>query len=217
MLQSYLCAEFKGRLENLAVALEFYEKDKTSIFTQHAIQEEMLLLKLEREAEEKQPLLDAQGNEVHHLLDLSVSSLMEKYIIDGEGTRAGKLKTLLKIGDKRQWHVEVCALARAKRWSELEKLVSKKPPPIGYPPFIEACIQQGNNLEAAKYIARLPEYHEQMEWFCNIGQWSEAVDVAVKNQDSEALEVLKQRCRQPGVQMKIDKCMALLQNGPSKR
>ena len=36
-------------------------------------------------------------------------------------------------------------------------------------PFVEACVEQGANAEAAKYIRRLEEPAEKMQWFCNIG------------------------------------------------
>jgi hypothetical protein len=134
-----------------------------------------------------------------------------------QSARATQLKSALRIGDKRMWHVEVCALSRTGAWDDLFKLVSqsKKPPPIGYAPFIEACIAAGAPAEAAKYIARLPEYHEQMEWLCNIGFWSDAVDIAARERDVDALMLLRDRCRQPIIQQKIEKIMQTI-NQPAK-
>jgi hypothetical protein len=121
--------------------------------------------------------------------------------------RAGQLKTALRVGDRRMWHVEVSALSRAGCWDELARLVAKKPPPIGFAPFIEACVQQGNLAEANKYISRLPDYHEQMEWLCNIGYWAEAVDIAGRERDADALMLLRDRCRQTSVQNKINQLL----------
>ncbi len=106
------------------------------------------------------------------------------------------------------WHIEVCALARGGCWEELSKLVAgKKQSPIGFQPFIEVCIQYKNLTEAAKYIARLADYHEQMEWLCNIGFWNEAVDIAAREKDYDALMLLRERCRQAAVVQKIEKIM----------
>ena len=185
------------------LALEFYEKDRSQPFAARAIEEEIQLLKLEREQEQ-------QTNDTG-LVDQSVTQLMEKYIARGDSKRVAKLKTLLKVTDKRMWYTEVIALSRTGCWEELAKLVAnKKVPPIGYQPFIEACITYKNLPEAARYIARLPDYHEQMEWLCNIGYWNEAVDIAGREKDGEALMLLRDRCRQPMVVTKIEKLLAVL-------
>ena len=110
------------------------------------------------------------------------------------------------------WLVEVAALSRGGCWDELWRLVAnlrggRGVPPIGFTPFIEACIAAGNPSEAARYIAKLPEYHEQMEWLCNIGYWDQAADVAARERDVDALQLLRGRCRQVAVQQKVDRIL----------
>lgn len=203
VLDAYQCVEYKDRLAGFELALEFYEKDRSQPFAARAIEEEILLLKLQREQE--------VSNSEIGLLDNSVTQLMEKYIGRGDSKRASKLKTLLKVSDKRMWYTEVVALSRSGCWDELSKLVAnKKVPPIGFQPFIEACILHKNLPEAAKYIARLPDYHEQMEWLCNINYWNEAVDIAGREKDGDALLLLRERCRQPNVTIKIEKLLQLI-------
>jgi hypothetical protein len=216
VLEAYQCEDLKDRLAGLAVALDFYEKDKAtpaSAAAARAIEEEILLLKLQRDAETK---TGESG-----LVDLSVTQTLERYILKGDSARAGALKTALKVGDKRMWHVEVLALARGGCWDELYRLVGNpgsrsKAPPIGFEPFIEACISCGAPQEAAKYIARLPEYHEQMEWYCNIGYWEQAADVAARERDVDALQLLRGRCRQVAVQQKIDRILQTIQQQGGK-
>lgn len=36
-------------------------------------------------------------------------------------------------------------------------------------PFIEACVENKNLSEASKYIVRLADHGEKMEWLCQIG------------------------------------------------
>ena len=209
VLEAYQCEEYKDRLAGFELALEFYEKDKSQPFAARAIEEEIQLLKLQREQE----VTNAESG----LLDNSVTQLMEKYIARGDSKRAAKLKTLLRVTDKRMWYTEVVALSRTGCWDELGKLVAnKKVPPIGFQPFIEACIAQKNLVEAAKYIARLSDYHEQMEWLCNINYWNEAVDIAGREKDAEALVLLQQRCRQPMVVQKIEKLLSLIGGAQGK-
>lgn len=206
VLEAYQCEDFKDRISGFELALEFYEKDKSQPFAARAIEEELTLLKLEREQE----LLTAETG----LIDNSVTQLMDKYITRGDSKRASKLKTLLRVGDKRMWHTEVVSLSRAGCWDEMAKLVAnKRVPPIGFQPFIEACIARNNVAEAAKYIARLPDYQEQMEWLCDSGLWNEAVDIAGRERDSDALMLLRDRCRQPQVQQKIEKLMQVIGQG----
>jgi len=208
VLEAYQCDELKDRLAGLAVALEFYEKDKgvsaSSAAAARAVEDEMLLLKVQRETESK---TGESG-----LVDLSVTQTMERFVQKGDSARVAAIKTALKVGDRRVWHVEVLALARGGCWEELSRLVSssRKPPPIGFEPFIEACLACNAPGEAAKYIARLPEYHEQMEWYCNIGYWDQAADVAARERDVDALQLLRGRCRQPMVQQKIDRVLQMI-------
>lgn len=78
-------------------------------------------------------------------------------------------------------------------------------------PFVEACVEAKNYNEAAKYIIRLPDVHEQMEWFGNIGLWKEAADVAAREKDVDALQVIRARCKgQPATQGYIDKLLSML-------
>jgi len=79
VLEAYQCDDFKDRLAGLGVAQEFYEKDKANLFSARATEEEMLLLKIEREQE----LKTGEAG----LVDLSVTQLMERYIVKGDVSR----------------------------------------------------------------------------------------------------------------------------------
>jgi len=142
-------------------------------------------------------------------VDTSVSDLIEKYIEHQRVRDAMKMKDKFKVPENRIWHIEVKTLAKTGQWVELAKLVAnKKTPPIGFTPFVEACVEEKQFSEAAKYIMRINDVHEQMEWFGNIGYWKDAADIAVKEKDEEALELIKARCKQAPVMAYIDNVLA---------
>lgn len=82
VLEAYECADLSDRIAGLQVAQEFYEKDKTNAFSARATEEEILLLKIEREQEVK-------AGETG-LVDLSVTQLMDRYIVKGDVSHSGR-------------------------------------------------------------------------------------------------------------------------------
>eukprot|EP00455_Lapot_gusevi_P050047 TRINITY_DN7201_c0_g1_i3.p1 TRINITY_DN7201_c0_g1~~TRINITY_DN7201_c0_g1_i3.p1 ORF type:complete len:118 (-),score=25.31 TRINITY_DN7201_c0_g1_i3:42-395(-) len=115
----------------------------------------------------------------------------------------------MKVPDSRYWHLQVKTLAQCHRWEELEKLAPKKnSSPIGFLPFVESCVEQKNLAEAAKYILKLPEAEQQMEWFCNIGFFKEAAEVAIQNRDVESLQKIRAQCKTPSVLSFIDAALS---------
>jgi len=202
ILDAYECEDWKGRMEGLEIALGLFKQDKTNEFTPVVTEEQIKLLRYEQQCEVEQP----DGK----FVDCSVSELIELYIKNGRAQQALKVKQQFKVPETRLWHIEVKTLAQCAAWRELEKLtLNKKVPPIGFVPFVEACVDQKQLVEAHKYIQRLPDTHEQIEWLANIGYWKEAAEVAAREKDVEALQVIKSRCRgQPQVIAFIDRVLA---------
>lgn len=211
-LQAYRCERFSDRLKQLDVAINFYQKDKANPFNAAVTAEHVRLLTKEKELEKGQKSSSAgAGLARDSYLDKSVSQLIEAFILQGDLHAALKIQDKFKVPEKRFWHIEVSTLAKCRSWQELAKRANnKKVPPIGFGPFVEACVEQKAFVEAARYIVRLPEPHQQMEWLCHIGYWKEAVDVAAGEKDEQALQVIRVRCRTPAVIQQIDR---LLQQG----
>lgn len=102
------------------------------------------------------------------------------------------------------WHIQVRTLAKCRSWKELNSLIQgKRVPPIGFQPFVEACVEQKEPVEAVKYINRLPDPGEKMEWLCNIGYWKEAADIAVSEKDLDALHLIKDNCKSAPAEKQI--------------
>ena len=197
VLQAYQKADYKDRVQLLRLALEFYDKDKQSAFTAKATEEQLKLLEIEKEQE----LTQHAANPADSCVDEPLSYLLKLHVLSGDKKRVAKLASQFKVSDTRLWHLQVKAFAGAGQWEELWRLVaeSKKAPPIGYLPFIEACVEQKEMMEAVRYIDRLPDHRTQIEWLCAIGQWKEAADLAAKHRDTEALHMIRQSCRNPQV------------------
>jgi len=191
VIEAYQSENWSDRMSKLDIALNFYaNKDVTDPFPAKATAEQMALLK--HEAELMRESKDANDDS---FIDLSVSGLIEHHILNARPREAMNVKNKFKVPDVRLWHIEVRTLAKCQAWSELAKLTAnKKSPPIGFLPFIEACVEQKAFGEAAKYITRLDDPTEQIEWFCNIGFFKEAAEVAAKERDVESLQTIRAAC-----------------------
>jgi hypothetical protein len=214
VLEAYQCENFRDRLNSMRVALDFYEKDKKDPFTAKITEEQLKLLQLQAEHEQLINSSAAQHSQHNKsLIDCSLSQVLEYYVLSGDSKRAAKLKQQFKVDDKRMWQLEVKTLAAAGLWAELFQLVSsyKKAPPIGFLPIVEICVEYGNAQEALKYIEKLSDYREAMEWLCNLNYWREAAELAAKNKDLEALMVIQQSSRNSTVQQLCEKLKMQLQ------
>ncbi len=204
VMQAYLKTGWTDRMSLLNSALDAYNRDKANNpFNVQALEEQIELLKQERKWEDE--IRDSS------FVDLSVSQLIENYVMHSQLLYASKIKQAFKVPEKRYWHVEVRTLAKRGVWQELaNRIANKKVPPIGYEPFIEACVENKAPQEAVRYIQQLSDPHEQMEWLVNISMWREAADIAFKEKDADALSLIRARCRNPALVAGIDKMLAQL-------
>lgn len=198
--EAYRCKDWKERIQGLHIALEFYKKEGKGSFAAQSTEEQIRLLLTQRQCE-----LEADGDT---FIDGSVSDLITKYIKNGQVHRAMKVQQEFQVPEERLWHIEVRVLAACGAWQELAKLTAnKRKPPIGFDPFIEACVEHKNYNEATKYIRRLQDPYSQMEWLCNIGYWQEAVEVATVEKDADALNTIRVRCRDANVVANIEQIL----------
>jgi len=200
--QAYACPNYSERMILLETALKFYQKDKDKergTFMATALQEQIELLRQEKKWEQEFR---------QEFVDLSVSQVIESHVAHSQTYIPLKVKQTFNVPEKRYWHIEVKTLAKNRAFAELaNRIVNKKTPPIGYEPFIDACVEQKAPHEAVRYIHMLPDPHEQMEWLCNIQMWKEAADIAMKERDLDALHLIRARCgtRNAAMQQQIDR------------
>ncbi|CAG8563812.1 1119_t:CDS:2, partial [Acaulospora colombiana] len=143
--ESYEQKSLEVRINNLKLALKWYQDDKEHAFEAKAIDEHIKLLQVQSQLEKEleQPFVG-----------LSLSETLHKCITLNHSSKANKLKSDFKVPDKRFWWIKLKALVEMRGWDELDKLAKSKKSPIGYEPFVEECIKAMQQREAAKYIQK---------------------------------------------------------------
>lgn len=210
LIQAYETKEFKERLKLLSLAQEFFEKDKNQAFAAKATEEQIKLLQFERDQELNAPASDPSKSLVDMPLSAFLAQQLRTAVTDKDKKRVSKIASQFKVSDARMMHLQVKVLSEDAQWDDLYKLVQdagKKGPIIGLTPFIEACIDQQETDEARKYIDRLTDHRDQIEWLCNIGDRKQAADLAARKHDMEALRVIKASTKDRQVLQHIEQLM----------
>ncbi|GLT74040.1 hypothetical protein SLA2020_458610 [Shorea laevis] len=171
------------RIKLIEKAQQLFAETKEHTFESKAAEEHAKLLRIQHDLEvsTKQAIF----------VDSSISDTIRTCIVLGNHRAAMKVKTEFKVSEKRWYWLKVFALATIRDWDALEKFSKEKRPPIGYRPFVEACIDADEKGEALKYIPKLADPRERAEAFARIGLAKEAADAASQAKDGELLGRLK--------------------------
>uniref|UniRef100_A0A2N9GNG9 Vps16 C-terminal domain-containing protein n=1 Tax=Fagus sylvatica TaxID=28930 RepID=A0A2N9GNG9_FAGSY len=171
------------RIKHIEKAHNLFAETKEHTFEAKAAEEHAKLLRMQHELEvtTKQAIF----------VDSSISDTIRTCIVLGNHRAAMKVKTEFKVSEKRWYWLKVFALATIRDWDALEKFSKEKRPPIGYRPFVEACIEADEKGEALKYIPKLADPREKAESYARIGMAKEAADAASQAKDGELLGRLK--------------------------
>ncbi|XP_058101113.1 protein VACUOLELESS1 [Magnolia sinica] len=171
------------RIKLIEKAQHLFSETKEHAFESKAAEEHAKLLRLQHELEvsTKQSIF----------VDSSISDTIRTCIVLGNHRAAMKVRAEFKVSEKRWYWLKVFALATIRDWDALEKFSKEKRPPIGYRPFVEACIDADEKGEALKYIPKLADPRERAESFARIGMAKEAADAASQAKDGELLGRLK--------------------------
>ncbi|RYR35519.1 hypothetical protein Ahy_A10g050670 isoform B [Arachis hypogaea] len=171
------------RIKLIEKAQSLFAETKEHVFESKAAEEHAKLLRIQHELEvtTKQAIF----------VDSSISDTIRTCIVLGNHRAAMRVKTEFKVSEKRWYWLKVFALATIKDWVALEKFSKEKRPPIGYRPFVEACIEADEKAEAIKYIPKLADPRERAESYARIGLVKEAADAASQAKDGELLGRLK--------------------------
>ncbi|EOX93144.1 Vacuoleless1 (VCL1) isoform 3 [Theobroma cacao] len=171
------------RIKLIEKAQHLFSETKEHTFESKAAEEHAKLLRIQHELEvsTKQAIF----------VDSSISDTIRTCIVLGNHRAAMKVKTEFKVSEKRWYWLKVFALATIRDWDALEKFSKEKRPPIGYRPFVEACVDADEKGEALKYIPKLADPRERAEAYARIGMAKEAADAASQAKDGELLGRLK--------------------------
>lgn len=126
---------------------------------------------------------------------LSLQDTVNKLLDQGEVKLADKLRSEYKMPDKRYWWIRILKLAEKDDWAELEKFSKSKKSPVGYEPFVDACLKYGKNEEALEYLPRCRD-EIKIKYYVKAGFYEEAAEVAFEQKDERALLFIQDKCPQ---------------------
>eukprot|EP01118_Nematostelium_gracile_P020450 TRINITY_DN9916_c0_g1_i1.p1 TRINITY_DN9916_c0_g1~~TRINITY_DN9916_c0_g1_i1.p1 ORF type:complete len:794 (-),score=201.81 TRINITY_DN9916_c0_g1_i1:37-2124(-) len=198
LLDAYQQSNIDHRIGALEEALHLFKEAKDT-FDAKATDDQIRLLLLQK---------DLEATLGGHFVDLSLSDTMSILIEQGHGKRVQRIKSDFSVPDKRFWWIKLKALAKSRDWMALEKF-SKEKSPIGYAPFAEICIEYKAPKEAEKYIPRIQDIAQRVDFYMRIGAWMDAATTA-KAKDPNLLQLVRSKCPRD-YQLRIEQ---LMQQGP---
>ena len=135
--------------------------------------------------------------------NLSVNETVKKLIAFDKESLAQKMKSEFKIPDKRFWYLKVDAYSGSRDFENLEKFARSKKSPIGYEPFVDACVKQGNLLEAKKYILKC-DVNRRADLYLKIGALKEAAESALSTKNVAMLQLIRSRSQNSAFNQELD-------------
>eukprot|EP00250_Pteridium_aquilinum_P015791 c22759_g1_i1 orf=358-2910(+) len=171
------------RLKLLDQAQRQYSNTKEHQLEANCVGEHVKLLKIQHELE------TSMGKAI--FVDSSVSDTICTCLSLGNHTAAEKLRSTFKVPIERFYLLKIKALSTTDNWVALEKFSLERKPPVGFKPFVDACVDGGNNNEAMKYILKLSNLQEKADAYRRIGLHNEAAEVESQKDSGELLGRLK--------------------------
>jgi hypothetical protein len=120
-------------------------------------------------------------------VDLPLNETIHRCFAHGLGAAAERLRSDFKVPDKRYARLKVRGLAHAHAWAALHEFGGgdKKKPPAPLELFVDACLEQGERNEAARYARRLPPAEAVPLLLDPIGRLDVARDVAMAHKEKQ--------------------------------
>uniref|UniRef100_A0A6B2KY24 Vacuolar protein sorting-associated protein 16 homolog n=1 Tax=Arcella intermedia TaxID=1963864 RepID=A0A6B2KY24_9EUKA len=108
----------------------------------------------------------------------SLTNTIYRVLLLGSIKKAKKIRSDFKVPNKRWWWIKIGALAETGRWEALRSFSTKRHSPIGYRPFVEVCIKNGNASEAKHYMRYMDNCEAKVLYYLKLQAWYEAVETA---------------------------------------
>ncbi|XP_048477907.1 vacuolar protein sorting-associated protein 16 homolog [Plutella xylostella] len=124
---------------------------------------------------------------------LSLHDTVKKLLEQGEVKLADKLRSEYKMPDRRYWWIRILSLAERGEWAELDRFSKSKKSPVGYEPFVDACLKHDKTDEALKYLPRCRD-EIKVKYYVKAGFYEEAAQVAFEQKDESALFFVQSKC-----------------------
>ncbi len=188
--EAYRAGSWAQRMRGLSIALQFYEHAGSLPHLAKATEEQLKLLdaqrQLERDTKGAPPPPGAPPAVAvkYKFLDAPLNETIYKCFAYGQPAAAERLKNTFKIPEKRWWRLKLSGLSHARNWSALWELGSARRSPIGFQPFVEACLAQGALEEAARYAPKLGPA-EACELYLKVGKVDDARRIALQHKEKQ--------------------------------
>ncbi|XP_041968252.1 vacuolar protein sorting-associated protein 16 homolog isoform X2 [Aricia agestis] len=124
---------------------------------------------------------------------LSLHDTVEKLLMLGEVKLADKLRAEYKMPDRRYWWLRILTLAQKDEWEELDKFSRSKRSPIGFEPFVDACLRRARRDQALRYLPRCMD-DIKVKYYVKAEYYEEAAQVAFEQKDQNALLYVQKKC-----------------------
>jgi len=144
----------------------------------------------------------------------SLTNTLYRCILMGAGKRAKKIRSDFNVPNKRWWWIKIRALAETGRWEALRSFANpdKQRSPIGYKPFAEVCLQNGNHSEAKYYLQLMPNDEIKVMFYVQLQAWKEALEtVETLDFPEEVLLKMRSKVKDARVLEKIDELITKYQ------
>eukprot|EP01132_Coremiostelium_polycephalum_P002241 gene2241-2763_t len=204
LYEAFRDPDFDSRLRGLHKAIDQFmgSKDKDDVIYAKLTEDQVKLEVLQKELEN-----GLQDN----FLGMTISDTIYKLILLSQHKRVNNFKSEFKIPDKRFWWIKIKALSVMGDWEELQKFSKEKKSPIGYEPFAEVCLEQNNQIEALKYIPKIVDVSNRVQFYIQVNYFREAAETAFKDKNIDLLNLVFKKCTNPEVQNLIDQMRTQLQ------
>ncbi|CAI7841391.1 unnamed protein product [Closterium sp. NIES-53] len=169
------------RVRELEAATELLSRTRDHGFQSKAVEDSVKLLRFQQQLEgagvhlaaptttatatgagEGMGIGEEEGRR-RNVVGASVNETIAACLAAGNHREAQKLKSDFKVPERRYYWLRLQALARLRDWEGLEKLFKERRPLVGLRAFVEACVEQGAVVEAAKYVGRIGDAGEREE------------------------------------------------------
>ncbi|KFY51994.1 hypothetical protein V496_08707 [Pseudogymnoascus sp. VKM F-4515 (FW-2607)] len=195
--------EARGAIDKLTLAGKLLSDSKDTVFDLKSIQEAQTLLKM-------QEAFDRDLEETY--TGLSVNETVFRLLRSGYSSRAKKVQSEFKLGEKTFWWIRLRAHIASRAWSEIETLSSTRKSPIGWTPFFNSLLSAGNPKLASVFIPKCTGITsaERVEMWTKCGMIKQAAEEAFKTKDLKTLEELRGKASRPGDATEVERLIAQL-------
>lgn len=105
----------------------------------------------------------------------------------GDAQKVAQFKHQAKLTDKQVWLWTIEGLAKMGKMEQLFDMAQKKSP-VGYVPFIKACMKYNRREESKKYFAKVHGYQELVAANLAMGNFVAAAKMAFDRRDRDTLQ-----------------------------